>query len=405
MPVARSHASAAPPSGRLLVQKLAAHVVHLLNEGQEVVAVVPLRLRAQLAGTLAGQRYLDGLVGFRLMALPSGSEAAAQRYLEHVLDRRQQLARSLPRHKAHDLFLATCRRGAAAGWATTRLERRPAIGDDMAQAIGGQAIGAPADFPPVAERMGRVDRDLTPGNPAAGTRERLGPLWLVVDGVAAQVAEELSLWQAVTIGPLRLRKLPPGSEFDALCSLTIQALEAANAHWSALVSLGLWPPDWLDAVSVNTAKKAAAFVSAVRAAQPAGFDNLDVWRAVWVERSVPGHASPEALWHSSLGLALRGPRGARIGAAFDEPADEGDYAAQVLDEIEFAQRLDLAREAGVIDEFDVWFLSRLAAGEEIAGLAGMPQTRQHFAGRPVDLDAFAADLSRRLYDFARRQEP
>ncbi len=381
-------------SGRVLVQKLAAHIVHLLDHGDGEVVVSPLRLRHTLIVTLAIREYSENLVAYPLMVLPSGPDAAAQRYLECVVDRRLQLARNLPRHKAHELFEAMCRRGAAPGWVDAVVGR-----ESDAAANAGQT---PTDLPAVAHRLGQIDAWITPGNPAKGTRERLGPLLLVAGGSRLGVPEELTIWQAITTGPLKLAKLHGRETHNALCSLMIKSMEVTNTHWAALARLGLWPVDWIDSISVNTAKHASAFMAAVRGLSAGLDDRLEHWQTAWSDHPVPGFKSAEVFWASSLGEAIRRGRQRPLELHDEQIADERDEEAQQLDELEFSDRLKLALEQGVIDAAEAWFLAKLQDGEAIADLVASGELEARRPG--ADPEEFAAELIRKLIAFAKRME-
>jgi hypothetical protein len=384
---------------RVLTMRFAAHLARLLDGEAAPVIVSPIRVRALLTFTLSKLNYSERLVGFPTMVLETSRGDAAERWLEGVLDRRQQLARALDRHKAHELFEPLCRRGHAAGWAAARLAR----GDAPS---GGTADKAtPADWPAVAERLARLDPSITQGNPAEGTRARLGPLGLEAGGGRSEVIEELSVWQAMTCGPLRLGATATKEEQRQFYSRVTKALEAAAAHWSALIALGLWPPDWQDAVSVNTAKKLAAFLAEVRR-QSAGFhDRLETWERAWAERQVPGHASARALFESPVGQAIRRGRRALVELEPETFADpEAVDEARVLDDIELEQRLALAVAKGVIDALEAALVERLSLGETLADLAARADVQARL-GAEGDLQTWLSNVAARIARTAREEEP
>src|SRR5262249_19130295 len=76
--------------------------------------------------------------------------------------------------------------------------------------------------------------DISPGNAAASTRADFGRLYLRLGSSGVEVAEELSLWEAIICSPHKLRVLSP-PEFERFCGLMIKAVETANAHYGALV--------------------------------------------------------------------------------------------------------------------------------------------------------------------------
>src|SRR5262249_15312430 len=108
---------------------------------------------------------------------------------------------------------------------------------------------------------------ISPGNAAASTRAEFGPLYLRLGSSGVEVAEELSLWEAIICAPHKLRPLTP-PEFDPFCSLMIKALETANAHYGALVTLGLSPRDWAEEVGVTDAGEVSIAAGARKAIFP-----------------------------------------------------------------------------------------------------------------------------------------
>jgi hypothetical protein len=230
--------------------------------------------------------------------------------------------------------------------------------------------------------MQRQQGRISPGNPASSTRAEQGPLYLRLgeSGSGSEVAEELSLWDAICGAPRVLRVLAR-PQFDEFCSLVIKAVETANAPYGALVTLGLSPVDWSDELSVNTAKKISAFMTDVRGAASAGSfstEGVEVWEQVWAKRQVPGFASARVFWSSSLGRALRLGRPV-ADASFagldddDEPAEEARFdAAAVPDMLKRYMR------EGVLDWYDAWLLGQLAEGKTLQQVASSPRTRLKF---------------------------
>ena len=104
----------------------------------------------------------------------------------------------------------------------------------------------PYEFEKVRDRILDICRRhggrISDRNPAASTRAKHGALYLRVVRSAAEVPEELSIWEAVSGGPYKLRVLDK-PEFDQFCSLMIKAVETANAHYGCLVRLWLSPQD------------------------------------------------------------------------------------------------------------------------------------------------------------------
>ena len=386
--------------GRYLVQRFAAHLAHLLNTGDEFIEINHFALYRTLIRTLAGPpdatgcRYRDGLLGYALVAGEREPEELAERYFETVLDRGMHLARDNSVHKAHELFLAMCRRGVARGWSSARLVRSDA---EDRRAID----GPPSDFSALRDRVGRLDHAVSGNNPAGTLRSRLGPLRLVVGSGSIEVPEELSVWRAVSSGPFKLGKLSPGEPFNAFCSLVIKAVENANERYGAILRLGLSPLDWGDDLTVNTAKHVSAFLSAARESGDL-WNARETWDGVWDRRKVPGFRSAEEFWGSELGRALRNlQRPTRVDDGGEEFPEPDDPDKQLLDQSTFEEMLDLCRRDGVVDEFDCWFFSKLFEGETIAELARMPETARRM--KPSEIPAYVAELQERVLEHVRRR--
>jgi hypothetical protein len=390
-------------SGRLIVQKLAAHLAYLLNSGEASAALEPGELYRKLLRTLSGgsdgrgegNPYVETLVAIHLLGPDISADQAAAFYFERVLNRPLFLARRVQYHKAHELLLVLCRRGLDDRWTAADLVRSTA---PIGRAEG---CGLPTDFEDVGERMDYVRRgrngEISAGNPAASTRAEFGPIYLKLDAAGFEVAEELSLWEAITCAPRSLRVLSP-PEFDAFCSLIIKALETANAHYGALVTLRLSPRDWAEELSVNTAKKLSAFLSEVRALAPSlqmGADAIEVWQKAWLRRQVPGYASARALWSSALGHALRGSGVlARSARSELEDADESE-GEPTTDPSAFLNILRQFRGEGVLDAYDAWLVRQLANKKKLAQLAKSPRTLFKF-GRQEIPDSYIEQLLDRV---------
>jgi len=386
-------------SGRYLIAQFAAHLAHLLNTGDPTVSVKPFALFQRLLQTLAKDDYRH-LVGAHLLTDGLSREELAQRYFGAVLERRLHVARANDTHKGHQLFLALCRRGHHALWPVAVLRRRKITQPASAGAT-------PPDFCEVSDRMGRADMAISPGNPAANTREHRGALFLEVGAGRIEVAEELSVWQAIACGPSNLTRLREGAEFNAFCSLVIKALEAANAAYSAYVALGLSPLDWAEVLSVNTAKKLSVFLAEVRT-EAGNPHDLQCWRRAWERRQVPGYASADALWCSELGRALRLPQTARVIDTIDiddlpdpHPAQLQDV--EVLDPADFAERLARCRAAGVIDDFEVWLYREIESGKAIDDLAQTPEARKRCLVQTAQLLQYLGQLTERVLDWVSKQ--
>lgn len=388
------------------MQRFAAHIAHVLNDGDEVVPIQGFALFTRLTATLerrdpgSEDGPYDGLTGLKLLGPGTTAPEAAIQYVDQVLRRRLQLARAEPLHKGHGLFLALCRRGLDTAWSDAALIRTLA---PSATKSG----HPPPDLVGVADRLARLPTDISDGNPAKTTNATSGPLYLLVGRVCTPVAEEMSLWDAMTCAPTSLKPLVPGPEFNAFCSVMIKALEAANAGYGTLVSLGLSPRDWQD-LSVNTAKKLSAFLTAARAKGPdpsvfgPGDDRLAYWERAWITRPVPGFSSAVELWESPLGYALRYSRPPVVIGLEDELLISPEPEVSMKEPETFQRMVERAQREGVMTEFDGWFLKKLAAGETIQSLASARETRRNLGNINVSknlIEAYVDDLRNRIDAF------
>lgn len=390
-------------SGRMLVQTLAAHMARLTDP--DAGKILPYAIEQQLLQTLGGpqdrkarHRYRDTLIGYPLIQARYSPEEAAQRYIDDVLRRRLQVAQSRHLQKAHELFELQCRRGADQSWREARLARSPSRP---------KGEGAPPKgFGVVEKSLGFLDKGISEKSPAERTRASAGPIWLQAGSAAAEVAEELSAWHALTSGPEHVGKFADKAAFDKVCSATIQAVETANAHWSALLCVHLSPIDWADQISINTAKKMSAFRTKVRELADGRAETVADWQAALAAHPVPGFADAKAFWDSKLGQALRNPPPGAIHVDVEEDAlvDDRDQSAELLDHMTFTEMLRLARDAGVIDEFDIWFFNEIHRGARIDELAGSIKAKVKANGNAFDAHAYAAELGARIRAFARAQD-
>jgi hypothetical protein len=389
-------------SGRLVVQKFAAHLAYLLNDGDLTVSLNFGDLYRKLLRTLSGGKRADGnpyvetLVAIHLLGDRNPDEAATA-YFERVLNRPLFLARRAHRHKGHELFLALCRRGFDERWKTADLNRflhpPPPSNSDT----------PPDDFRDVSDRISAVRErkgHISPGNPAATTRTEHGPLYLNVVARSVEVEEELSIWDAICSGPRSLRALAP-PDFDEFCSLVIKAVEVANAHYGALVTLRLSPLDWADELSVNTAKKLSAFISDVRStAETMGAlpEAVEVWELVWKSRQVPGFPSARSMFASPLGHALRlsGVVSRPSLPSEEEMDEEGDeHAEATFAPSRVPEMVRALSQAGLLDSYDGWLLRQLANRKTLRQLALSPRTLFKF-GRPEIPEDYIAKLRERI---------
>ena len=387
-------------SSRHIVQTLAAMLAHLLNtdRGGRVV-IEPFAIYDKISSLLAKPNgaYVR-LTGHKQM-VDRTEEEAAHIYFDQVFDRRMFLARDGHTHKAHELLLALCNRGEHESWPRATLARSPF----EVVAIGAQ----PPDLGVVAKAIKAQPSDISAGNPARSTRSTAGPLRLAMPGATLDVAEELSIWGAVNCAPRQLRRLAAGDDFNAFCSLVIKSVEAANAHYGALVSLGLSPTDWRD-LSINTAKKMSAFLTEVRTlATEAGkeTDTIAIWQDVWGRRPVPGYASAEDLWGSELGKAARGQARHWRQPDYDmetaEP-DEDDREGQMLDRLSLGRMIEAAVGGGVINSLDGNVLTQLMNGVSLTGIAETAEVASLLTEKKIKIASYVSDIASRVQRHAVR---
>ncbi|ADP70514.1 hypothetical protein Rvan_1250 [Rhodomicrobium vannielii ATCC 17100] len=391
-------------SRRAFIMRFAGLVARRLNLSGKTTAVVLGEIYADLIDILSGNdlrkgaqggestSYFEHLTGHALVASRCSPEEAAQIYFDRVLDRSLFLARNNPHHKGHELLAALWRRSPAAGWTDCALIRsldEPAI-----------PFRKPDGFAFLCASLVGSSRDISKGNPAASTRANLGPLFLQASGARVELPEELSLWGAIRLSPDRLVPLE-GEAGMTFRNLVIQAFEAANAPYAALLSVGLWPADWEDTLSTHQAKQLSAFLSEVRQRDK---DLLAVWQNVWKSgRHVSGYDSAEDLWRSELGQALR-PTALHTVSNLDIEALED---AQGDDEegcssAEFRKRLRLCREANVIDELEEWLYLQLEAGANAADLAKDAAIKARLRAKKTTLGVWLQAIGERVCAFVRQ---
>jgi hypothetical protein len=361
-----------------LVERLGGRLAHLLNRGCDVLSLCPEAIDRAILSELSRPDYAEGLVGARLAGLADCPERAGERYFAEVLDAPRHLKGNSQLHKAHELFLALCRRGRDPAWRWAMLERHNPAPD---------APGSgPEDFVVVRERLAALDHAVTPGNPAARTRESAGPLYAVAGGAACEVPEQMSVRGALASGPPRIVKLTDRQDFNRFCSVLIKALETAHERHGRLLSLGLSPFDWPD-ISTNKAKAALTFLNKVREVmddEHVAAHDIDTWRQVWPSATVPGFADADAFWASAFGSALR-QSGVLKAIPFEAYAEvlAGAEEPDLLAPEDYAAGIDAAAARGLA-AFDVWLLHQVNAGRTLMELRDAPETARQFGRRLTD---------------------
>ena len=238
-----------------VLDRLAWDVLLLLGDALAEPRLDRDRLNLGLLLTLSRRAYVHGLL-FRDFAadpdeqwhlIPLGGGGAerisdqAILYLEKVLARRPRLARRLLEQpgNTHLLFGALCRFGQPADdW------RRAEVRRDQGEAERG-GTDDPA-FRAVAAALARQRAALGLGYAAESRRRRMqyGPIWLVCGAGAAELPEEMSLFDAIEATPVPL--LAAFVEDPDVQRLLARVLDALNERYTLLRSCGLDPALWHD---------------------------------------------------------------------------------------------------------------------------------------------------------------
>lgn len=207
-----------------------------------------------ILATLSRRRYLDGLLfrNFRAdptgewhrFRLPDGSTIRVHEqsivYLEKVLARRPRLARRL-RHEPGNMHLLLglmARHGAPEhGWSTARVRRdarltarddEPSFNEPLARALAAQRV-----------RLGDGY-----GEDSARRRREYGPIWLIRDGCAAELPEEMSLFDVSEAAPVPLQA--GFTEDHEVQRMVARVLDSLNERYMLLRACGLDPEVWHD---------------------------------------------------------------------------------------------------------------------------------------------------------------
>lgn len=381
--------------GRRLVHRFGSHLAYLLNTGSDVVALNDGALMARLLKTLAGgqgveinedSEYLRYLVAWpHLYPSDVGPEQAAGEYFERVLNRPLRLARANHFHQGHYVLLELCQRGEDSRWKAADMGRHL-----MRPPLSGWRL-APTDFVDVEARLAAMRKTAMPA-----ARLAHGPPYLMAGGGAAELPEQMSLWQAICAAPRRLRILDP-QRFRRFESQVVDAVVEANTRYGRLVGLGLAPTQW-DDLATNSLKAISAFLSRVQAlARTTGArsESLELWAEVWKDKPVPHFKTVEEFRASPIGrhLSLGGP--ADIAHPPYDPR-EGDEAPPrgALGSVSDADIDDLARK-GVLDAYDAWFLRSLLAGKPMEKLKNSLRTVMRFNAREIPR-SYIGELAARI---------
>ncbi len=359
------------------------------------------------------QKYLSTMLYYSQYSDRMSPMEAADKYFEATLDRPMFLSATVLKTAAHRVFELLCQR-AGGDWATAELVRRPG---DVSKV---RPLRVPHEWNEVVQRLGTCDHSVSQSNAATTKREEHGPLVLICGAAEVLVPEEMSLWQAICLGPRRVRYLAPGSEFEVIKSAIANAMQSLNRNIQEILSLGhgLCPFDWLD-LPVNQIRGVGAFLKAVK--QFGGQDVTRTWEQAWAISPVPGFRNDlDAFRSSDLGQALRMQRQKTTRNDFDRVGvdDEGFAGDSAADLCSAAQQGDESpreedTDDGVmimLDDFESCLRERLAEGrinrleadllrqvyqdESLDDLCREPKFALIFAGKPRT--EVVAELARRL---------
>ena len=270
-----------------------AHMVFRLDPGARG-AVSPGEIFQRFLDTLARGRggfYLRSVVGAgtaRADGGPTDPDEASLAWFSAVMERPLALHGRRDRQTAHTVLGHLVAHGDPPACTTLRRET----------AAPGPCELPPPPFDATFELLGKLGRNADPVRP--------DPLILRIEGSGIAVPDTLSLWSAIRLAPARLRPPANAQDADACVHATIRALETANERWDTLRALGLWPPSWMNDVSINQARSARAFRIALGNEAGDGEATRDQQEQAWSLRRVSGFTSLDAFMASALGRALFG---------------------------------------------------------------------------------------------------
>ena len=397
---------------RHTVQKFAAFVAHLFNGSDEDGGTVVLNygdIYYKLTGLLeTNASYRDDIAGGRHCRGEAWSEANALTnfYFDRILDRPLGINRGKASSVTFDLLLTMVQRCASQAVAGAQLGKH---GGDSGN------IATPLD-PDLRELLSNIGGLLAqPRNPDLNVAYDEPPT-LSLGAQAVALPRTLSLWQAATAAPRRVRQLPQGPEFLAFCSKMINALETANRPCLELLNVGLCPGDWLDEVPLNQLRAIGRLVRHVlnQSDEEVTLAHAgdDMWRAAWAAEPVPRFDGVEAFLASPMAQALTGKTAANVfvGELPEDDILEQDGApidpeAQMLSSAdEFTALLSVARKANVIEAREERVMLALYEGQDLATLADHPEYSGMIGKQQRKVERFITELQERLLDFAQRQQ-
>lgn len=403
--------AAADRSRRHTVQKFAAFLAHLFNGSDQDEDVVVLNygdIFQRVTRLLeANPTYHNEVAGARYCMAEGWDEAnvLTSFYFDRIIDRPLGINRGKRSSVTFDLLLSMLQRCASEAVAVACLER-----EESNTAAGGNVTPFDPDMRELLTNMGAL---LAHAAPRSGAYD--DPPVLRLGGQGAELPQTLSVWQAATAAPRRIRRLEQGPVFLEFCSRVINAVETANRPSLELLNIGLCPGDWLDEVPLNQLRAIGRLIRRVLNHQEGDVRLAEVapnvWAQAWAEEPVPKFDSVEDFLASPMAQALTG-RATAVVIAGELPEDDlleqdgeaSDPEQHVLcGAEEFARLLALAREANVIEQREAAFMRALFEGEPLAALAEHPEYKDMIGKQQRKVDRFVAGLQDRLLEFAGRQ--
>ena len=412
---AKDHGGASQVEGsrRHTVQKFAAFIAHLFNgsdRNDDILVLNYGEIYQKLTRLLeVNAAYRDDVAGGRFCSTETWSEANALTnfYFDRILDRPLGINRGKTSSVTFDLLLAMLQRCASDAVADARLE--PPRGGDT---NGGNVTSLDPDVRELISNVGSLLAQ--PPDPGLAAAYDVPPT-LMMSAYSLPLPQTLSVWQAATAAPRRVKQLKQGPEFLRFCSKMINAVETANRPCLELLNIGLCPGDWLDEVPLNQLRAIGRLVRRVlnHSDDKVTLADIsdDIWRAAWDEEKVPRFDTVEAFLASPVAQALTGratsmvitgelPSDDVLEHSGGEPSPEDDVISGAE---EFARMLALARDANVIDESEQKIMLALYQGETLTTLADHPEYSGMIGKQQRKVERFISELQERLLDFARRR--
>ena len=235
-----------------ILDRLALDMLRLLDKSLCEASFDRDRFHIGVLITLSRSAYLKGLLfrDFRADAasqwqryqLKGGKIAKIHEqstvYLHHVLARRLRIARRLLGEPGNmHLLLGTLAKHAAQGdWKAISVRRDLDLlaeaGDDLLFARISKTL---------AEQRGALGDGFSDD---AKRRDDYGPIWLILEDLAAELPEEMSLFDVTEAAPLPLA--PEFSGDVDVQRLLVRVLDSLNERYMLLRSIGLDPEEWHD---------------------------------------------------------------------------------------------------------------------------------------------------------------